>query len=224
VATAIDEHTLAVATGQGDRRALLLVDDRWLQATEQHDDFSAGLAAWHVWKPHGPAQRFWRDRAPGPALIDHPAKPAAKALHIRRPDARDADGAMWNFPAGSAGRVTMRVMLPRGSAGAAVGLADRFFDPIDPAGERESIFSFRLGVEPTPGAVALGAEQWRTLTIDFSPAGAHAAVDGERRASAPPIAAPLHGVSYLRFRSVAESVDPAGLMIESVHVQVQPQQ
>lgn len=222
VATPIDEHTLAIATGQGDRRTLLLLDDRWLQAVSQSEDFSAGLAAWHVWKPFGVVERYWRDRIAGAALIDHPDKPGAKALHIRRPDARDADTAIWNFPAGASGKLSMRFRLPRGSAGASISLADRFFDPNDPAAAKSSMYALELGEESSGKPLAVSLDLWHTLWINFDGKSALFSLDG-KSAAAQPIRAPyLHGISYLRLRSLATAADPAGLMVESVSVEVQP--
>ncbi len=85
---------VVLVTGQGNRRTTILVDPDWLTELEQADDFSRGPGEWHVWKPFGPATGFWRDRCVGPRLVDHPTKPHAPVLLIRRPDTRDADCAV----------------------------------------------------------------------------------------------------------------------------------
>ena len=61
-----------LVTGQGNRRAMLVVAPEWLEQQSQADDFDAGLAAWHVWKPFGAAEGYWRDRTQGARLVAHP--------------------------------------------------------------------------------------------------------------------------------------------------------
>ncbi len=72
--------------------------------------------------------------------MDHPGKPGAKVLHVGRPDEKDGDDAIWNFPVGNKGKLVLKVMLQDGFGGAHVALADRFFYPGDVKVLTQSLF------------------------------------------------------------------------------------
>jgi len=76
-----------------------------LTAKHHESDFSNGLEEWTVFKQFGPITYWWRDRVAGPQLKDHPFENGKKVLHIRRPDDKDPDGAVWNFPNGLSGNL-----------------------------------------------------------------------------------------------------------------------
>lgn len=209
---------LAVVSGQGNRRTLILLDPDWLMQTAQADAFDDGLAGWHVWKPFGPACGYWRDRTQGPVLLGHPAKPGKKVLHVRRPDKRDGDCATWNFPAGAKGTITLRFLAKGGFGGATIALNNRFFNPADDRAEQESPLMVRLGpggLKPRPGT-------WQVLTLkwDFAKKQGAALLDGTPVAGRRIAKPPFGGFSYLRIRSAAKQVDPAGMLIESVSATV----
>ena len=217
---------VAVMSGQGGRRALFYVDPEWLEETRQSEDFSGGLGAWHVFKPFGPAEGWWRNRTQGATLVDHPGNPAAKVLHLRRADEKAPDGASRNFPAGAAGTLILRFMLPEGSAGGGVALVDRFFDPTDDQGEAESMIRLPLSPGGTLGSATLTPGRWHTLSLAWDsadgPSGAcHVTLDGAKVATIP-LAKPTHtGLSYLRLRSTAaDTVDPVGWFVERVDVEI----
>lgn len=214
-----------VMTGQGRAGATFAFDPDWLLETSARSDFGQGLEDWSVFKAFGPAERWWRDRTQGATLIDHPEKAGAKALWIRRPDANDGDGAVWNFPLGVRGEVRLRMLVREGFGGARVALMDRFFDPADPAGDVEAPFT--LTIEPdghlsiadvlTPGV-------WHTLTLSWSLPDRMCvvAIDGTEKVWLQQAYREPLGVNYVRIRSLAESTDAEGLLIESVEAQIHP--
>jgi hypothetical protein len=212
LATTAQDGTVILATGQGNRRNLLLIDPAWITATQQSDDFSRGLEAWHIWKEFGPAAGFWRDRKAGPQPIDHPSQAGKKALLIARPDELDADCASWNFAASSRGKLTLRLMPRAGWRGLSVALTDRFFNPGDGRGETEAVFCRQFGTDELPSG------QWTELTFDWDLAKSECRVTrgGELLAPLPVVASTPHGVSYLRLRSLAKEPDAAGCLVESV--------
>lgn len=219
-ATLTRDGKILLVSGQGEnRRRRFLIDPDWLRRTSAEASFDH-LDEWHVFKGFGPAARFWRDRVAGPQLVDHPDQPGAKALHIRRPDERDADGASWNFPALGAGSLTLRLRIEKGFGGARITLADRFYDPCDDQGEQKSPFS--LAIEPD-GRFGLSSRlepgKWHTLELTWSEFGACTVeLDGKLAAvKGNPGPLPL-GASYLRLRSSAANVDQAGFYVDSVHV------
>jgi len=212
-----------VVTGQGRSNGTLLFDPDWLVETHREDDFSKGLEGWSVFKHVGPAQGWWQDRVQGPALIDHRDQPGAKVLHIRRPDDRPGDGAVWNFPMGRTGDLTMRILVREGFGGAAISLMDRFFNPTDPNGDLEAVYS--LPIRPD-GHIslkhALEPGAWHTLRFQWDLPGRMGVVwvDGAQAVYLEPARPKARGVNYVRVRSTADQPDPAGLWLERVSVDV----
>jgi hypothetical protein len=212
-------------TGQGKgRRNLVSVDPRWLTLTHHEDDFSQGLKGWIAFKPIGPPQKnYLRARIPGPELINHPTKAGAKVLRLCKPDENDPDGALWNFPNGSKGRLTLRLLLNPGFGGGSIALTDRSFKPTDENSERLAIFTVpiqadgQLGTGPqlTPG-------QWYTLDFawDLSASRCEVKVDGQPALTLKQLNVTGNGISYLHLRSKAEAIDPAGFLVESVSVDI----
>jgi hypothetical protein len=207
------DGNVAVMSGQGGLRQLILVDPHWLYETRASTHFSDGLEQWTVFKSFGPASGWWRDRAQGPVLIDHPDKPGRKALHVRKPDENDPDGAVWNFPNGRAGTLSLRFRINDGCRGASVALNDRFFDPSDDAGEKLAIFQLPFDdVEP---------DKWHTLELawDIDAERCTMRLNGQQTATLTQRNETPNGISYLRLRSTADTID-AGWLIESIDVQV----
>ena len=60
------------------------------------------------------------------------------------------------------------------------------------------------------------------LQWDLNQSSCQVSVDGKPAAKFSPQNDSNNGVCYLRLRSAAKSVDPAGLLVESVNVEVQP--
>ncbi len=217
------EGKVIVMTGQGRAGATFTFDPDWLLETSSKSDFTNGLEDWSVFKPFGPAEGWWRDRVAGATLVDHPDKPGAKALWIRRPDEKDGDGAVWNFPLGLKGEVTLRVMVKDGFGGANITLMDRFFDPTDPTGEIEA--PFNLAIQPDGHisiAHALTPNTWHTLRLRWSlpERTCVVSVDGVEKVWLPQAYREPMGVNYIRIRATAGNIDDQGLLLESVEASV----
>ncbi len=213
-ATATQDGKIVLVSGQGvDQRRRFLIEPDWLLEKSVESNFES-IEPWHLFKSFGKPARYWRDRVQGPDLIAHPDKPGAKVLHLRRPDERDADGASLNFPAGERGLVTLRLRAQPGFAGAIVALTDRFFDPCDDTGEQLAAFAWKVEMEP-------GA--WHTVALAWDRAKQRCAVqvDGQPATTLDQRQPAPNGLSYLRLRSTAAAVDTAGLLIESVKVEIE---
>jgi hypothetical protein len=225
-AVATGDGTILSVTGQGHgRRNLLRIDPRWLDETSREEDFSAGLDEWSVFTAFGEPVSWWRDRKPGACLVDHPTRGDAKCLHVRRADDKPPDGAVWNFPAGRQGRLTLSLMLNEGFAGASIALADRFIQPTDETGEKKVLFNLPIAPDGgLPGAARLEAGRWYNLELAWDlPSGrCRVLVDGREAAVLAPLGDHDAGISYLRLRSTAESLDPAGFLVQRVQVEVTP--
>ncbi len=208
---------IGVVSGQGaGRRGLVLVDPDWLLETRRADDFSKGLDGWCVFKEFGPASRFWRDRVAGAELVPHPDRKDARALQVRRPDERAGDGAVWNFPMGRRGRLTLRLLAREGFAGGSVALADRFFNPTDDAAH--PLFQLALG----PGGLAPEPGRWHAVVLEWDVARGQCGVRVDDREAAPlAMSGEMpRGACYLRLRSTAERTDPGGFLVESVVAEI----
>jgi hypothetical protein len=194
-----------------------------LEETCQEDDFSRGLDGWTVFTSFGPASGWWRDRSPGPQLVGHPCRPGAKALHVRRPDRRDGDGAVWNFPIGRQGRIAVRFRLQPGCQGVSFALADRMIQPTDDVGEKKVLFRLPIAVDGRiPNGPVLEPGRWYTLGLhwDLDRQCCEVLVDGRPAGSLPALSKTSPGVCYLRLRSTAPAKDPAGMLVESVQAHV----
>ncbi len=212
-------------TGQGTgRRNLISADPRWLIATHAEDDFSNGLGQWIAFKPFGPSKHYRRQRTTGPALIKHPTSPDAKILHLRKPDEHDADGALWNFPNGVKGTLTMRLMPKSGFQGASISLCDRSFKPTDDNSRRLAIFD--VAVKPD-GQIGNGPklvlDRWHTLVFawDLKTRNCDVTLDGKKALVLEQLKPTGNGISYLHLRSLATKLDKAGFYIESVSTDIQ---
>lgn len=215
-ATVTKDGKILLVSGQGtDRRRRFLIDPDWLLEKTQSENF-ASFDTWHLFKGFGKPARFWRDRVQGPELIAHPDKPGAKVLHIRRPDERDADGAVWNFPAGTRGKLTLRLRLEKDFGGAQISLTDRMFEPCDDTGEKLARFALELRRD---GALKPG--QWHEVQFSWNDDRCDVTSDGKSLAKLTPSFAAPDGLSYLRLRSTAPTVDPAGFLVESVRVKIE---
>lgn len=223
-ATPTKDGKLLLVTGQGHgRRNILLIDPDWLCATRLADDFSEGLEGWCVFKAFGPAEGWWRNRTQGPVLVDHPTKAGAKALHVRRPDDKDGDGAVWNFSIGRRGRASVRILLRQGFGGAGIALADRFIQPTDTVGEKTVLAVLPIRADGHIGGNAkLEPGKWYTVDLawDLDKAECRVSVDRTSAGVLTISNRPSPGVCYLRLRSTAPSPDRAGFLVESVAADV----
>ena len=215
---------IMLVTGMGEgRRHIVSVDPEWLTAKHHESDFSKGLEEWLVFKHFGPADRWWQDRTVGPELIDHPSRKGVKVLHLRRPDEKDADGAVWNFPNGRSGKLRLKLMLNEGFGGGSIALTDRCFNPTDNHGERLAMFTLPISAE---GRLASGPKisigKWHTLDLVWELEAGTCKVyrEGKELLRLPQQHETLNGLSYLRLRSKAPVIDNAGYLVESVVVDI----
>ena len=208
---------IVVLAGQGKGgRNPIVIDPEWIVQTEASDDFRDGLKRWSTYTHHGPAKRWWRARAPGATLIDHPDDPARKCLHVRQQPDLSPDGATWNFPNGWRGTLEARVMTPSGSRGAMIALSDRMFDPANHFGEELAVFRISLS------DLSLAPDQWHVLRFDWdlSTRRCHLKIGDAQTIKLPMRHSTLNGLSYVRFRSIAKETDPLGLLVENVKVNI----
>ncbi len=219
-----EDGRIAVIAGQGKGgRNVILVDPDWITATTAESDFSDGLNDWSVYSHHGPAIRWWRARAVGCELVKNPTDADSTSLHVGKQADLPAAGATWNFPNGWVGSLTTRIMLRKGCAGATIALTDRMFDPTNDYGEKFAVLRVDIGADRRLGTVTLEAHRWYDVTFRWNlTAGECEVLVNDQHAEMIPVLNPtLNGISYVRFRSKARNVDPAGFLVDRVAVNLQ---
>jgi hypothetical protein len=221
------EGNVLLVSGQGtNRRRFILVDPGWLRETHHEDSFSQGLANWSVFKNHGPAKAWGIARTAGAECVPHPSMPNARVLHVRRPDDKPADGAVWNFPIGRTGKVSIRIRLRNGFQGGLIALTDRFFHP-DTIGMRHTTFALRIdGGGRLASGVVLAKERWYDLDLaweveqkaprDRWPGTCKVSIDRREALTLPQLNRAPAGIGYLRLHSTAGTIDRAGFIVERV--------
>jgi hypothetical protein len=181
----------------------------WLNETSRKLDLSSKTKGWSDFGTKGVE------------LVPHPDKPANRVLQIRKPEADWPSAAVWNFPNGKNGHLTIRLKLNSDFAGARIGLTDHFSVPFDPEDEYHNLFNLRIRPDGKFGQGAMSLAEWHTLDLDWNceKQECRVSVDGHL-VEVLPMQRPTAGVNYIRFRSTADSTDPAGLLIESIDASV----
>jgi hypothetical protein len=232
----LDEHRVLIAYGQhANHRRLAIMDTRWLLGTKRTGDFANGAGDWthHTFLPV-PRGHCSYDRKPAATVVPHPSKPGVKVLDIRFLDdpelvnaASGADcragGAAWNFPAGRAGRITVRFRWPAGSDGVHLSLMDRLCGACDRTAPGVAVYTLPLLPGTAADSSGLGPDTDHELRLEWSgtEAGAtcHVSWDGRPFRTLPTRNPAPNGVSYLHV--VAAGGRPApGIQLESVSAEV----
>jgi hypothetical protein len=228
----VEGGKLVVTVGQNWlHRSIFLFDPAWLLETKRACDFSKGLEDWSVQGYlkgiHGHCSF---NRYESSTLVPAPDDPKRRVLSIATTARHDAifprGGATWNFPAGHAGQVEMRVRIPADFGGARLALLDRWVNPVDPTVPTLAMAS----VEIAPGGQLSGggelrAGEWHTLRLawkgDTEGAACEVSLDGQAAGRLTLARAANHGVSYIHFQSTSDQ--PAGaLLVADISAEVQP--
>jgi hypothetical protein len=211
---------IILVTGQGEQgggRTMFRISPEWLYETSHEDDFSKGLEKWSCYTFKKLALK--PGRIMGPELLPDPEAKGGNILHVRKASSRfPGDGAVWNFPMGRVGELTMRVKVPEGSAGTAIALTDHHRHPNDPDGENTAMFSIdsrELAISP----------QWQIVTLkwylDHNKCDLY--VNKQFHSKITMKNSTQTGLSYLRFRSLAQEgeTDQDGIWIDWVKAEVE---
>ncbi len=210
-------------------RRLLIMHPDWLMETEQADDFSNGLDAWHVQLFRaGVVGHCAYNREIGATLVEDPANADRNVLRLRTiPDpslVSPVQGALWNFPVGRSGTLVTSVYLPRGSKGGLVALNDRWLAPSDLQVSDLAPVRLNIGSDGIVDGTSLRltAGSWHELEISWSYESLTIELTlDDQRAELPFSAAPElpHGFSYLHLQS-SEEPNEAGILFGPVLVSV----
>jgi hypothetical protein len=212
--TLANDDKVIFMSGQGKGRVMRkMLDPAWLYETNQIADFSERAEEWSTFGTRGAE------------IVPHPTEPDRKVMQVRKPDEHWPAAAVWNFPAGAAGRLRLRILIKPGCQGALVALTDHFSTPYDLEDHFNSMHNFWIGADgERPSGESLTPGQWHALELawDAKQQSCQVILDGEPSGSLPVVRSSPN-ICYLRLRSTAEKTDDAGFLIDSVEVEVQPE-
>ncbi len=209
--TATKEGNILISAGKRQTETILaLFNPSWLYETSQKDDFSEGLDNWSTFGTKGVS------------LVPHPGKRNAQVLQIRKPEAIWSAAAVRNFPLGMKGRLSLRISRLPGAKGILIALTDHFSTPFDQEDHIHSLYNLAIDEEgKLEGRTRLESDRWYDLTLEWDNKRSRCTVQLDKKeVSVLPLRRETLGVNYLRIRSTAEDTDEAGLLVESVNVDV----
>jgi BNR repeat-like domain len=219
-----EEGKIVVLAGQGiGGRNPILIDPEWICKLNAATDFSRGLDDCSVYKHHGAAKSWWRARAVGCQLVENPVEPSKTCLWLRKPDDLPADGAVWNFPNGWSGALSTRIRIGKGCLGGSIALHDRMFDPSNDEGERLAMYRVDFTADTRIGSYQLEMDRWYDLRVewDLNHYDAKLFIDDRLVEKLPLRNVTLNGLSYVRLRSNATSIDTTGFFVDDLKIQIQ---
>jgi hypothetical protein len=206
-----NEDKVIFVSGQGQGRVMRkLLDPAWLYETQQKADFTERAEEWSTFGTRGVE------------IVPHPTETGSKVLQIRKIEKGWPAAAVWNFPAGPAGRLKMRLFLQQDFQGALISLTDHFSTPFDLEDRFNSIHNLWIDADGglTEGG-SLTPGQWHTLELAWNAKeqACDVLVDDEPVGRLPVVRSSPN-VCYLRLRSTAEKTDAAGFLVQSAEVVV----
>jgi hypothetical protein len=206
-----NDDKVIFVSGQGQGRVMRkLLDTAWLYETQQKANFSERAEEWSTFGTRGAA------------IVSHPDEPGRKVLEIRKVEKGWPASAVWNFPAGAAGRLKMRLFLQEDFQGGLISLTDHFSTPFDLEDHFHSVHNLWIGADGgLKGGGSLKTGQWHTLELAWNAKEQSCEVSiDEEPVGRLPVVRSSPNVCYLRLRSTADKTDAAGFLVESVEVVV----
>lgn len=199
-------YSIWVQTGEG--RTLEKFDLDWLTETTHSDDFSNGLEGWSTFGTRGVE------------IASAEGSEDGHVLRVAKADPAWPTAAVWNFPAGSVGTLTMRIFLEPGVRDLDLQLTDHFSVPFDAQDRYHSVYRWPI---TTAKDSAVPTGRWVDLAFawDCKTGEAKIKIDGRGIATLKQ-ARDAENVSYLRITSNAMEQQTASLMIDRVHIETEP--
>ncbi len=113
-------------------------------------------------------------------------------------------------------------MIRKGCQGGIICLNDRMFDSANDFGEEFAVFRTDLHADGRMGAGVLEPGKWHDITWrwNLDVPECRLAIDGKNAGVLDVRHETLNGVSYVRFRSAASTLDTAGFLVDSVKVSI----
>jgi hypothetical protein len=206
-----NDDKVIFVSGQGQGRVMRkMLNPAWLYESQQKADFGVRAEEWSTFGTRGAT------------IVTHPSEPDRKVLDIRKIEEAWPASAVWNFPAGAAGRLKMRLFLRKDFQGGLISLTDHFSTPYDLEDHFHSVHNLWIGAEgELSGGGSLTPSQWHTLELAWNDKeqSCEVLVDDEPVGRLPVVRSSPN-VCYLRLRATADKTDTAGFLVESVEVAV----
>jgi len=202
-------YSLWVQSGVG--RSIERFDLDWLTATGRADRFDDGLDGWAT---HGTR---------GVTLADLDNTDAGRAMRLAKTDPAWPAAAVWNFPAGSRGRLKMRVMMEPGAGDLLLGLTDHYSPPFDDQDSYFNLFNLPIAADGSlPGGERLTAGAWHDLELvwDTGAQRCDVRLDGRAVASLDLLHRAHTMISYVRVRSTMNGASASGILIDEIEAEV----
>lgn len=209
--TAVFDGEILIRSGQGKgRNALVAVDPRWLYETAQRSDFAEDMEDWTYFGCRGVER------------IPHPSQPGRHVMQVAKTSADWPAGAVWNYPNGRSGTLSLRLQLRPGFRGANIALTDHYSVPWDKEDLWYSLWNLPIDEKGLLlGKQKLAPNRWHELKVEWNVGTRAAKVSlNNRRVASLPLRRETTGANYLRIRSTAAGTDPAGMLVESAEVRI----
>lgn len=188
-----------VVSGQGESRAVVILDPDWLEERSAGDDFQDGLVQWTL----------FGSRMTGPQSVIHDDD--RKALFICKPGARYGDEAVWNFPMTAKGKLTLDIDRNAGNKGIRLALTDHFSVSCDSLAAQKGNVEFMLDS-------ALPRRIRAEISWDIQQGKASLYINHKLFRESRLNRIPCWGMNYLRMGIPGSAPDQAGYFIRSVTI------
>jgi hypothetical protein len=184
----------------GTPRTLYRLSPEWLEETHQSTNFEAGLEDWSIFGTHGVE------------LISSP-QAIGQVLAVRRAERNWPSGAVWNFPMGKRGQLTLKIFLQRGFGGDTIGLTDHYSVPFDDRDTFFNVFNVPISADGKLLSASLTPEQWHLIKLDWDTSSGRCSVAVNRKlAGVVQSQRNSEGIDYLRFHPTPDVAD-GGLLL-----------
>ncbi len=199
---------------------LVIFDVRWLYEKERSENFRYGMGGLstqvYLKSVTGNYRGFtghcaW-NRTNGAVPIPDPCGDHTEVLLLKNTDDdrlfSNAQGIVWNFPAGHRGTVTVRAQI-RGE-GMRVSVMDHWMNPIDLTVAQYAQFTTVLSRDDAP--------EWTDLTVRYDTDARTAELQTASRTVKLDLQQPApNGVCYLHLQTVSDHGDAQGTIIKTLH-------
>lgn len=226
----LDKDRVLLSIGQHpEHRKLMIMDLRWLYQKERKTNFTKGTDDWSTHQYYSKVVgHLGYNRTAGPKVVNDAGVKALQLIHTDNAKlVSNNQGATWNFPSASQGKLVTKVKLEKGSDGARICLLDHWLNPTDHTVDKFSQFSIEVNAQgiTLDGDQLLTPGKWNTLTFEWNNNECTLLTDASVKntnsnagikISLPVITQTPNGVSYIHFYNTAQSPNTKGLLIQSV--------
>jgi hypothetical protein len=227
----LKQGELLVALGQHPKfRKLLRFNKEWIYEKKRSCHFSEGLKDWsvHLYKK-GIKGHCAYHRIAGAKCVKSPTQASNVVMQLCEPIDTSLvisnAGALYNFPASSKGKLSMKIYLQKGFKGAKIHLHNRWFNPCDTTAYKFAPFTLDINETCSlKDKKIANLEKWTTLTFMWDTQGTKKECILTSSIQKTPWKLPLNvatpnGISYLHFLLSTATNYNQGLLIDDIEYQ-----